>query len=106
MPVGFLDGGRIVTALSPWLWILGFVILVGYTIFRFLTTGHANFLLIILMVLSVPRLLSLFRKKTEEEQRYYEVAPARRIAMAAMYFGLIVFLVLGMEYTHIARESL
>src|SRR5881296_1204082 len=22
-PVGFLDGGRIVTALSPWLWILG-----------------------------------------------------------------------------------
>ena len=24
-PVGMLDGGRIVTALSPWLWFPGFV---------------------------------------------------------------------------------
>src|SRR5207302_1202955 len=31
MPVGFLDGGRIVTALSPWLWIIGFVILAVMT---------------------------------------------------------------------------
>src|SRR5512141_2334346 len=26
-PVGFLDGGRIVTALSPWLWIVGFLVI-------------------------------------------------------------------------------
>src|SRR6184192_3391801 len=25
-PVGFLDGGRIVTALSPWLWLVGLVV--------------------------------------------------------------------------------
>src|SRR5262249_46500674 len=38
-PVGFLDGGRIVTALSPWLWLVG-IALVGY-----LLLAHFNFLL-------------------------------------------------------------
>src|SRR5881409_280472 len=28
-PVGFLDGGRIVTALSPWLWLVGIAIIGG-----------------------------------------------------------------------------
>jgi Zn-dependent protease len=106
MPVGFLDGGRIVTALSPWLWIIGFIILVGYTIHRAIYFGQVNFLLVIIIVLSLPRLFSLFRRKTEEEQRYYEVPPARRMIMAAMYFGLIAFLVLGMEFSYISREAL
>ena len=33
-PIGMLDGGRIVTALSPWLWIVGLVIMVAMTILR------------------------------------------------------------------------
>ncbi|HEY1787109.1 MAG TPA: site-2 protease family protein [Verrucomicrobiae bacterium] len=105
MPVGFLDGGRVVTALSPWLWIVGFIILVGYTVSQ-IYTGHLNFLLVILIVLSLPRLFSLFRHRTEAEQRYYEVAPARRVIMAVMYFGLIALLVLGMEFTHISQDAL
>src|SRR5262252_825314 len=28
-PVGFLDGGRIATALSPWMWVVGFLIMLG-----------------------------------------------------------------------------
>jgi len=106
MPVGFLDGGRIVTALSPWLWIAGFIILVGYTIYQAMNIGHVNFLLIIIIVFSLPRLFSLFRRKTEEEQRYYEVEPAQRFIMAVMYFGLIALLVLGMQFTFISRETL
>ena len=105
MPVGFLDGGRIVTALSPWLWIVGFLILVFYTITR-IYTGHFNVLLLAIIILSLPRLFSLFRKKSEEEQRYFEVTPGQRVTMALLYFGLILFLVLGMELTHVSRESL
>jgi Zn-dependent protease len=105
MPVGFLDGGRIVTALSPWLWIVGFLILVFYTI-NSLYAGHFNFLLLVIIVFSLPRLFSLFRRKTEEERRYFEVTPSQRVGMAVMYFGLILFLVLGMEATHISREAL
>jgi Zn-dependent protease len=99
-PVGFLDGGRIVTALSPWLWIVGFAILV------FMTIMHFNFLLLIILVLSLPRLLFLFRRKTAEELRYFEVPPSRRLIMGIMYFGLILFLVIGMEMSLVSRESL
>ena len=99
-PIGFLDGGRIVTALSPWLWIVGFVIM---TVMIF---AHFNFILLIILILSLPRLFFLFRKKTEEEQRYFEVTPAQRLQMGAMYFGLIAFLVYGMKLTLIARDAL
>jgi Zn-dependent protease len=99
MPVGFLDGGRIVTALSPWLWILGFI---GLGI---LTYFHPNFLLILILLASLPRLFFLFRRKSKEEQRYFEVTPAQRLIMSVLYFGLIAFLVLGMFATFIPRET-
>ena len=99
-PIGFLDGGRIVTALSPWLWLVGFAIMVA------LTFLHFNFLVLLILILSVPRLYFLFRPKSETERRYFEITPAQRWTMAAMYFGLIALLVLGMEATHISRDSL
>jgi len=99
-PVGFLDGGRIVTALSPWLWIVGFAIMVGLTVTR------PNFILFLILIFSVPRLFSLFRRKSDEERRYFEVTPGQRWAMAIMYFGLIVLLVIGMQVSHIPREAL
>lgn len=100
MPVGFLDGGRVASALSPKLWGLGFVILIVVTVL------HFNPLLLLIMIVSLPRLFSLFRNKTEAEQRYFEVTPAQRWTMAAMYFGLIALLVLGMQLSHIPREAL
>lgn len=93
-PFGFLDGGRIVTALSPWLWVAGLVI-VGAMAFT-----HPNFVLILIILFSLPRLFSLFRRKTEAEKRYFEVAPAQRWIMAVMYFGLVAALVLGMHAAH------
>ncbi|HZL42305.1 MAG TPA: site-2 protease family protein [Verrucomicrobiae bacterium] len=99
-PVGFLDGGRIVTALSPWLWLVGFVILVAMTL------THPNIILIIILIASVPRLFFLFRKKTEQELRYFEVTPAQRWIMAVLYFGLIVLLVQGMHATYIPHNTL
>jgi Zn-dependent protease len=100
MPVGFLDGGRIVTALSPWLWVAGFAILAAMTIL------HPNLLLILILVMSLPRLFFLFRPKSDEQKRYFEVTPTQRWEMALMYFGLIALLVLGMNVSHIPRETL
>jgi Zn-dependent protease len=99
-PIGFLDGGRIVTALSPWLWLAGFPIMIWLAIYRF------NPILILILLFSLPRLFSLFRAKTDEERRYYEVSPAQRWSMAVTYFGLIAFLVYAMRLTFISRESL
>jgi uncharacterized membrane protein len=100
MPVGFLDGGRIVTALSPWMWLIGFAVLVVMIIAQF------NFLLLIILVISLPRLFSLFRPKTDAERRYFEVTTEQRLLMSVLYFGLIAALVLGMSLTHIPREAL
>jgi Zn-dependent protease len=98
-PVGFLDGGRIVTALSPWLWLVGFALMV------FLVITHFNFIVLLILIFSVPRLFFLFRRKSAEELRYFEVTPAQRWIMGAMYFGLVALLWLGMELTLIPREA-
>src|SRR4051812_40922647 len=75
-PVGFLDGGRIVTALSPWLWVVGFIIMVGLAVVR------PGPIVILILIASVPRLFSLFRAKTDDQRRYFEVTPAQRFTMA------------------------
>ena len=90
-PVGMLDGGRIVSALSRWLWIPGFAILLWFG------WKYPNFIVFLMLVASAPRVFSLFRKRTEEETRYYEVPSSRRWLMSIMYFGLIALLFSGYQ---------
>jgi Zn-dependent protease len=90
-PVGMLDGGRIVTALSRWLWIPGFAVLVWFG------WHYPNFIVWLMVLASLPRIYSLFRKRTEEERRYFEVTPTQRWTMSILYFGLIAWLLFAMH---------
>ncbi len=99
-PIGFLDGGRITTAISPWLWVVGLAVLVAMIV------AHPNFLLILILLMSLPRVWSLFRAKTDEEKRYFEVTGEQRTTMAVLYFGLVALLVFGMHWAHIAPGEL
>jgi Zn-dependent protease len=94
-PISPLDGGRVVTALSPWLWVAGYVIMGLFAI------NHLSFILIIIMVAGLPRLFSLFRAKTDAQRRYFEVTATQRFCIATVYFGLIALLMLGMEQTFV-----
>lgn len=94
-PIGFLDGGRIATALSPWLWLVGAVVMGAMLVV------HFNPIVLLILIFSLPRLLSLFRKQSAEEARYFEVTPGQRLAMGALYFWLIALLLLGMKLTHV-----
>ena len=96
-PVGMLDGGRIATALSRWLWLPGFALLAWFG------WKYPNFIIWLIILLSVPRVYSLFRKRTEEEQRYFEVTLSQRWIMSVLYFGLIAALLFGM---HVAQQDL
>ena len=96
-PVGMLDGGRIVTALSRWLWLPGFALLIWFG------WKYPNFIIWLIVLLSLPRVYSLFRKRTEEEQRYFEVTTSQRWIMSVLYFGLISVLLFGM---HVAQQDL
>src|SRR5437588_1298895 len=96
-PVGMLDGGRIVTALSRWLWLPGFALLLWFG------WKYPNFIIWLIVLLSLPRIYSLFRNRTEEEQHYFEVTPSQRWTMSILYFGLIAILLYGM---HVAQQDL
>lgn len=86
-PITPLDGGRIVAALSPWLWLPGLGLLVWFMFDR-----GPNLVLIIILIAALPKVWGLFWSKTDEERRYYELAPGQRLIMAASYFGLAGFL--------------
>src|SRR5437764_2300645 len=96
-PVGMLDGGRIVTALSRWLWLPGFAVLLWFG------WKYPNFIVWLMVIASLPRIYSLFRIRTEEERRYYVVTPIQRWTMSIIYFGLIAVLIFGM---HLATRDL
>jgi hypothetical protein len=74
--------------------VIGLVI-VGAMLFQ-----SMNPLLILVLVLSLPRVFSLFRAKTDEEKRFFEITPRQRATMAMLYFGLVAVLVFGMHVTH------
>lgn len=101
LPVVPLDGGRIVSALHPVLWLVGFLALLG------LVFLSPNPILIIILIFSGMELWTRWRTRNHPElQEYYKVEPRQRAIVAVLYFGLAVLLVLGMEATHVDRDSL
>lgn len=112
-PAGFLDGGRIVGAISRWLWLVGYLILggwLGWDIYRAVTgeraVGSGIFLMGLILITGLPRLFSLFRQRSEAEQRYFSVTGRQRLTMTLAYFGLIALLAWGMMATHVNPDGL
>lgn len=93
LPILPLDGGRIAGAVSRWLWVAG---LVGFGAFMVL---RPSVVLLVLIAMSLPRLVHLFRL-SEEEQEYYKVDPDMRFWMGCSYFGLAVLLAVAMSESH------
>ena len=101
LPVVPLDGGRIVAALHPVLWLAGFLALLG------LVFLSPNPILIIILIFSGMELWGRWRTRNHPElQEYYRVTPRQRAIVAALYFGLAILLVLGMDATHLDRDVL
>jgi Zn-dependent protease len=101
LPVVPLDGGRAMAAMAPWMWFLGFGVLVVLAI----TFPNPIILLICLLGgLETYRRWKARKSGAPETQAYYRVKPAHRLAVAAVYVGLIALLVLGMDAMHVARD--
>jgi Zn-dependent protease len=101
IPIVPLDGGRIVTAISPWLWLIGIVLLVAV-----LLQSSWNLFLLIIVALSLPRVFQLFRRRSDVEQRFFELTPQQRLWMGIQYFGLAGVLGYLMHMTHLQIEAI
>src|SRR5438105_5821271 len=62
-PVGMLDGGRIVTALSRWLWLPGFAVLIWFG------WKYPNFIVWLMVLLCLAGMYSVSRRRKERDHR-------------------------------------
>jgi len=99
LPVLPLDGGRAMTALTPWMWFVGFAVLIAITF-----VAPNPIMLIILLFGAMETWRRWKNRKDPAEQRYLKVRPRDRLAVAVVYVGLAVLLAVGMDLTFIDRD--
>ena len=100
VPVLPLDGGRAMAAMAPWMWFLGF----GAMVLLLLIAPNPILILIVLLGgMETYRRWKQRRAGEEGNPAYYRVRPAHRLAVGAVYVGLLVLLGVGMDLTHLER---
>lgn len=77
LPVRPLDGGRVLGALSPLLWLVGLGMLLA------LTFIHPSPILILILVLGA---LEFWKWHKGEDRQYFEISNSRRFAYGLAYF--------------------
>jgi Zn-dependent protease len=87
IPISPLDGGRIAGVISQWLWGVGLAI--GVIVF----INTKSPLLFLILLLGVYTLFKNIRRRADD---YYNVDLTRRISIAALYFGLLAVMAIGM----------
>jgi Zn-dependent protease len=99
LPVLPLDGGRAMAALSPWMWFVGYGLLVAATI------AFPNPIMLLVLLFGGMETWRRWKaRKSPESQEFHRVRPAVRVAVAVVYLGLAGALALGMDLTHVARD--
>ncbi|MDQ3724255.1 MAG: site-2 protease family protein, partial [Actinomycetota bacterium] len=101
LPVVPLDGGRAMAALSPWMWFVGLFVMAVVT---FVIPNPIMILILLLAAYETYRRWKARKAGGEEVASYYKVKPAHRLAILAVYLGLIVVCAGGMALTFVERE--
>ena len=86
IPLSPLDGGRIVSVISPRIWLLGVPILVG--LFFWIPSP----LLVLIAILALPHVWAVLSSRDALDSRYYETPRAVRVEYAVQYLALAGFL--------------
>lgn len=100
-PVLPLDGGRIVGSVSPRIWLLGFIAMIGAVV----AMHWWNPLLLVLVIFGAPRAFQAWRAD-DPNDAYHQLSAAQRLGIAAAYFGLCAAVYTGMLFTHVPRNLL
>ena len=95
-PILPLDGGRAMAALTPWMWLVGFAMMIGLVII------FPNPILLIIVLLGGFETYRRWKHRNDPEaRRYHEVTPRTRWLVALTYTGLVVGLALAMQATYV-----
>lgn len=82
IPISPLDGGRIVSVISPRIWLLGVPMLVGLFLWK------PNPLLIFIAMLAFPQVWRAFKDRGIADEAYYRAPAAVRFKYAGQYLVL------------------
>lgn len=97
IPISPLDGGRTVAAISPKLWILGFIGILMMFLQSF------NPILFLILLPAGRNVYTLWKNGNEKRKEYYEVDRKTKLLISLIYFGLLAFLAIAMSLTHVNR---
>ncbi len=101
LPVVPLDGGRAMAALSPWMWFVG---LFAMALLAFTFPNPIIILILLLAAFETYRRWKARKSGDEKVLAYYRVKPSHRLAVFAVYIGLIVVCAVGMGLTFVERD--
>jgi len=98
-PISPLDGGRIVAAIHPALWLAGLVVLLGLTIV------NPNPILILILILGGMESWRRWQHRHDARlESYYRVPPAQRVFTGVAYITLAALLTIAMSATFVERH--
>jgi Zn-dependent protease len=99
LPVLPLDGGRAMAALSPWMWFVGYALLIAATF------AFPNPIMILILLFGG---LETWRRwqarKSPESREFHRVPTGTRVVIAVVYLGLAAALAVGMDATFLDRD--
>jgi Zn-dependent protease len=85
-PLSPLDGGRIMAAISPKLWLLGLPLLVG------LFFWHPSPMIVVIGIMALPQVWAVLKDRGLAQSAYYQVSTATRISYSLQYLLLVLAL--------------
>lgn len=88
IPLTPLDGGRVMTAISPKLWFVGLPILIALFIWK------PSPMILLIGLFALPQLWNAFTNRAILESQYYQVAIKIKVSYAIQYLALVLFLMI------------
>ena len=100
IPILPLDGGRVMAAMTPVMWFVGFAVLIAVA---FIAYSPIFLLILVVGAFETVQRWRQYRHPNPATQAYYKVAATDRILLAAVYIALIALLAVGMHAAYVPR---
>jgi Zn-dependent protease len=99
LPVLPLDGGRAMAALSPWMWLIGYALLIAAAV------AFPNPIMILILLFGGLETWRRWKERNSPGSReFHRIRPGTRAAIAVLYLGLAAALAVGMDATFLDRD--